>query len=777
MATLDDIKSVLEGIRSDLGTSAPTASGTLSAADLAAHTEALRENTTATEALGRETERTSTSMRDMEETSTGAAASFTALGKRAAKLQKSLFTLKGSVMMIADGLKMIAEGLLQVGKNTLDATNKLNELTTGMRAQTGASDALVNSIGKVYDRTLMMGVSLEEAASATNTLMHGMSDFTKITEEQQEALVRDSATLQEIGVSFEAFSSIVETGTKLLGMGASESADMVYKLRGASIDMGIPLDTMMQKLPHLTDKLADMGDQTFQTAIDMMKLGKETGVSMDALSQLDDQMYTFEGATKFAAGMNQALGGTFFNPHELMQAYDEGAPAVAKLIASSFDDAGKDIGSMGRRELKFFADRAGIGVADFKKLLGNEMGGLDSEMGKTVTTRAEAEMDAQTRMKSNVELLANQKKMLEEMPVAAVEEKMRGMQNAMAPTARSVAATARDMEIVAAESVAAEGAMAAMAANAVASAKTGATGSMLQGLGTLALGLAAFFPNLIARIPAFIGSIMTTIGGMISTAYTWIGVGLIDFFSMSVAGMAATLAGLAMAAYSIYEAVTAVYDAIFEVLAAGGDWLDQMVAVPIAIGKGFAEAIDFVLSGFGLFEEGLLSKFSRLFNPGGKSFLEAYVEIDWSYLWEGLVESFQGPINDFKEMAAWIIETWDSVMGNSSPSTVFARIGQDMVDGLLSPFDAISALLEPIMEDMLETMPAPVRAIYEGAGKLGELATSAATATSESYDAMIEALTGKDAEQNITVVQELDGREVDKKILKVVGGVVQPLTR
>jgi hypothetical protein len=773
VATLDDIKSVLEGIRSDLGSGTGSTSGgtPLSAADLADHAQALRDNTAATEELGRETERSTTRMRDMDETTREADGTLQKLARNIKHVGSSMLSMQGSLNMMVDGLIKIGKGLVQVAKKSLDATNKLNELTTGMRAQTGASDALVNSIGKVYDRTLMMGVSLEEAASATNTLMHGMSDFTKITEDQQEALVRDSATLQEIGVSFEAFSSIVETGTKLLGMGASESADMVYKLRGASRDMGIPLDTMMQKLPQLTDKLADMGDQTFQTAIDMMKLNKETGASLDAISQLDSQMYSFEGATKFAAGMNQALQGTFFNPHELMQAYDEGAPAVAKLIATTFNDAGKDIGSMGRRELKFFADRAGIGVADFKKLLGNEMGTLDSEMGKTATDRAAAEADASYGMKSQVDQMKNFKKAFEELPVAAVEEKVRQIQNHLGPAALDTAKMARDFEIVGAEANAIEGALAATAANAATVAKEGASGEIIGGIGLFIAGMARSIPSLIVKIPAFFMSVMGGISSMISAVYYAIWAGMVDFFALSTGAMAGAIAAVATFVYGTYNAITDVHGAIFEVIAAGGDWVDQMIAAPIAIMHGFGRALDFILSGFGLFEEGFLSWISRMFNPGGKSFLEAYLEIDWGHMSEGMDESLIAIAKNLEEFGyefadlfarpiSWIKDQWGSMVGWFA--TTFATLGPE---------------IESVMNDMIAEMPAPIRYAINNAGKLGDLASGAATAASESYDGLIEALTGKDAEQNITVVQELDGEPMKKTILKVVGGVVQPLTQ
>ena len=81
------------------------------------------------------------------------------------------------------------------------------------------------------------------------------------------------------------------------------------------------------------------------------------------------------------------------------------------------------------------------------------------------------------------------------------------------------------------------------------------------------------------------------------------------------------------------------------------------------------------------------------------------------------------------------------------------------------------------MDSMVEVIPAPIRNFLAGDTDFGDLAASAAASTSETVGNIIDAVTGNNAEQQIQVSFQLDGREVDKKILKVVGGVVQPLTR
>ena len=778
MASLDDIKAVLEGIRSDLGTSAPTTSTTLSAADLDAHTDALRANTEATEALGRETERTNSSMEELEESTRHADDTFAKFNRRMGDVKNSMFTARGAMNMMVEGLIKMGKALVEVAEKSLDATNKLNELTTGMMAQTGASDKLVNSIGRVYDRTIMMGVSLQNAADGVNALMHGMSDYTRLAPEHQEALARDAAILQEIGVSFDAMAAIMETGTKTLGMSFKQTSTMVYQLRGAARDMGMPLDEFYRKVVPLTEQLAYMGDEAFKGATQLLQLQKETGVLTDSFTKLDEKMYTFEGATTFAAKMNQAFQGSLtLRPHELMRAYDVGGDAVAKLVKRKIDESGKDINAMGRRAQQYFADAAEMSLPDFRKFMGAEIGALDAEMGKHATDRAAAQADATYGMKSQLESMRNMKKAFEEMPVAAVEEKMRKIQNHLGPAALNTAQMARDFLIVGAEARSVELALAATAANAATVASEGPSGTMLAGI-------SGFIHGAIALLPHLGPKIWTMLQAGWTNFFAWVGAqwqGLV-FRIGRLGGIRAFIGSVARAAFVLLGLLNTWRHAkknMEEVVGlGGGGWIDSISVGLISLSYGFAELFDFITSGFGILDEGLFSTFTRWVNTQfeggrGKSFAEAYLEIDWLRIGDPLrlmVSDFGEQMEAlafmlgywFEQPIIWIKEQWGS-----------------MVDWFATSFEGLGPKIEAIGQDMYMSLPAPIRYVIDHGEALGESANKALNAGIRDWDNMIEAIsgTGRHAEQNITVVQELDGREVDKKILKVVGGVVQPLTQ
>jgi hypothetical protein len=73
------------------------------------------------------------------------------------------------------------------------------------------------------------------------------------------------------------------------------------------------------------------------------------------------------------------------------------------------------------------------------------------------------------------------------------------------------------------------------------------------------------------------------------------------------------------------------------------------------------------------------------------------------------------------------------------------------------------------------SLPAPIRYVIKHADELGESANKTINAGIRDWDNMIEAISGKDAQQNITVVSTLNDKEVEKTVLNVIGGVVQPV--
>ncbi len=758
MATLDDIKAVLEGIRADLSGGAASPTAGMDPRDMEdyieavkEHTEALKSQAEATDAARQASDSLGNSSSNLGDAIAGTGGSFQNLtGKMSSALSA------GNLLKSGFGMLMGAAGKL-AGEN-LRLLNDLNKATTGIMAQKGATEEVAAAMGTTMDSMRQFGVVLRDVEKATERLMDRTFAFAKLSRDQQNELLQSSTLLEQLGVDFTDFADIVQVANKTFGMSLEDSTDMVFELRGAARDIGMPIDEFARKIPQLADNLASLGDEAFSTSVDIMKLHRETGLSTEAIDKLDSQMKTFEGAGQFAAKMNQLLGGTFFQPAELMQAYDEGAPAVVELVRSRFDQAGMDLGQMGRRAIEAMAAGTGIEASDFRKLVAGELGALDDDMGKHATSRAQAELEAQVTMKSTVDALHNMRMAAEQFPVGPIEEAMRGIQNETAQTAVNLSKMVEETQLAFVEAHKLELAYAAIAVNVAAEAKDSSIGTALLGGFTAAVGAAK---TLGAKLTAPIGTMNVRMPAILLALY-----GMVD--------------------------------GIQKVNEAGGDFEDMWGAVSLGIMGAFGQTLEFITGGFidttlDALGVDYAGSFSLLNLFSEKTFSDSWNEIDWSFIgetfdffemeyklsWSDIfnLDEWETIWIDTKEALEGYWDSFNNWWGRSSPSKRMQDAGSDIVAGLVGPFDNINAILEPITQSMIDIVPEPIQDLISGDTNFGAIAADTAAAASDTMSNIIDAVTGNDAQQQIQVSFQLDGREVDRKILKVVGGVVQPLTR
>ena len=377
-------------------------------------------------ALERQAEATETAAqasRDLEEADGLLADSFGKLsgqmGGAASKLAKFTKGL-GPLGKVMEGVADVTKEITSLSWNHAMA---MDAATNSMRAQTGASASVARAMQSVIDATIKYGVTAKDVEKATTELYSTFSDFYGAGQAMQESLIKDAVILEQVGMSFRSFADIMQVGVKLLGKTQREAADSAYQLRAAAQAIGMPIDEFARKVVPLTENLANMGDTAMQAAMSVVRLSRETGISTDSLTGLDDQMSTFEGATRFAQRMNQALGGVnAFDPHELMQAYNspDGPLAVARLVKKEIDASGTVLKDLNRYQLNFMQTASQMSGADLLRLQNNDISEDLMKMPSAIQARAEAEQDALINMKSTAEYTENMKKALLTMPMAPV---------------------------------------------------------------------------------------------------------------------------------------------------------------------------------------------------------------------------------------------------------------------------------------------------------------------------------------------------------------------
>ena len=237
---------------------------------------------------------------------------------------------------------------------------------------------------------------------------------------------------------------------------------------------------------------------------------------------------------------------------------------------------------------------------------------------------------------------------------------------------------------------------------------------------------------------------------------------------------ATVIASVANMGYEAMKGVNAAMDA-------GGDMKDKIGAGLLGAGKGAAEAIDFLTGG-------LLDKLSSMTNSLGMGFNEAWEKLDFAAIGETFEYMFDSAIQAVKDL-----------LGISSPSKVMMDIGssmiegitsmldadtliaaaQMMVDALLFPFTSLGSLLMDLVTGAFDLVPDSIKSFM---GFETDSTSDTATKLAGATTGGVAAKTGATAGNNnpdpyvINLAMNLDGKEIDKKVINVVGGIAKQAT-
>ena len=241
-----------------------------------------------------------------------------------------------------------------------------------------------------------------------------------------------------------------------------------------------------------------------------------------------------------------------------------------------------------------------------------------------------------------------------------------------------------------------------------------------------------------------------------------------------VGAKATVIASVANMGYEAMKGVNAAMDA-------GGDMKDKIGAGLLGAGKGAAEAIDFLTGG-------LLDKLSSMTNSLGIGFNEAWEKLDFAAIGETFEYMFDSAIQAVKDL-----------LGISSPSKVMMDIGssmiegitsmldadtliaaaQMMVDALLFPFTSLGSLLMDLVTGAFDLVPDSIKSFM---GFETDSTSDTATKLAGATTGGVAAKTGAGAGNNnadpyvINLAMNLDGKEIDKKVINVVGGIAKQAT-
>jgi len=250
---------------------------------------------------------------------------------------------------------------------------------------TGASKDFARSVTNSYERTREFGATMEETSAAYQTLFNTFTDFTMLSEAQRESLAETSTLMAKLGISNDDFAKSIQTSTKALGMSSEQAGQNMEDLAVFAQQLGVAPQKLAADFAGAGDMLAKLGSNGTKAFKDLAIAAKTTGMSIESIVNLTNKFDTFEGAADQAGKLNAALGGNFVNAMDLMMATN---PAERfEMIRDSLLDTGMSFDDMSYFQKNFYKDS--LGLSDVGELAALMSGEMDLVAGATEKTSQE----------------------------------------------------------------------------------------------------------------------------------------------------------------------------------------------------------------------------------------------------------------------------------------------------------------------------------------------------------------------------------------------------
>tara|TARA_R110000824_G_scaffold132930_1_gene295544 strand:+ start:8845 stop:11451 length:2607 start_codon:yes stop_codon:yes gene_type:complete len=293
------------------------------------------------------------------------AISVTGFSAALAQSWKAMNSLQGVGMMLGQVILSLVDTIISFALMVDESTSSIMKTTGASREWSGAMLENAQAMSR-------LSVSTEDLAAASQSLYTNYTDFTFATIDQQRAMAETGAILQRHGASLDDFGQGMQKTTKFMGISGQAAQDYSVELTQFAKDIGVTPGKMLGDLNANAAGLAKLGNAGQRAFKDLARTAKITGMEMSKLLAITDKFDTFEGAATQAGKLNAAMGGNFVNAMDLMMATD---PAERfGMIRDSILDAGLSFDSMTYYQRKFFAEAAGMSdVGDLALALSGDM--------------------------------------------------------------------------------------------------------------------------------------------------------------------------------------------------------------------------------------------------------------------------------------------------------------------------------------------------------------------------------------------------------------------
>jgi hypothetical protein len=258
---------------------------------------------------------------------------------------------------------------------------------------TGASGEFDDNIRGLERSMFDAGVSSAEAAQAVQSLFINVSDFTEMSEAQQQTLGKTVAILNELGISAETTAKNIQFATKVLGQSTDEAAALQRELFVFAQDLGVSASQIAGDFQQMGPEIAAMGKNGVDAFRNLEAQSKSTGLAMSELLGIVQKFDRFDTAAESVSRLNALLGGPFLNATELVAETD--LSKRFEILKNRVDDAGLSFDQMDYYQKKALASAIGLNEQQLALLMRGRIDLVQAPQKSAADIEALADQTAQ----------------------------------------------------------------------------------------------------------------------------------------------------------------------------------------------------------------------------------------------------------------------------------------------------------------------------------------------------------------------------------------------
>ena len=261
-----------------------------------------------------------------------------------------------------------------------------DQAVVSFRKNTGATGEFDNNIIRLERSLFTAGVTTDEASAAVQNLFVNVSDFTMMSEKEQEVLGKTVAVLNELGVSAATSSKNIQFATKVLGMSATQAGKLQRDLLTFAKELGVSVEQIAGDFATMGPQIAALGSKGVAAFKALEAQAKSTGLQMQDLLSLTEKFDKFDTAAQSVGKLNALLGGPYLNTLELVAETDPSKRM--EILKKRVDAAGLSFNSMDYYQRKALASAMGLNEAQLAMFMQGDLNKI------TPTTKSAEELIA-----------------------------------------------------------------------------------------------------------------------------------------------------------------------------------------------------------------------------------------------------------------------------------------------------------------------------------------------------------------------------------------------